>query len=196
MISENSIVLKDSVTSQMTDEEFFRFCTENGDLRIERDHNLNIYIMPPVGTFGGYQSGEVFGQLLIWNKKTKKGKVFDSSTGFTLPDHSVLSPDASWVSTKKWKGLSPDQRDKFAALCPDFVIEVRSKNDSLEELKNKMARWISNGVELAWLIDPLKKTNYIFSSHHPPKTMKGFDKPLVAGEPVEGFVLTLSELLN
>ncbi len=192
----DTIILKDSVTSRMTDKEFFRFCMENRDLRIERDSHLNIYIMAPVETFGSYQSGEVFGQLLIWNKKNRKGKTFDSSAGFTLPDRSVMSPDASWVSNEKWKSIPEGQRDKFAPLCPDFVIEVRSKSDSLEELKNKMERWISNGVKLAWLIDPSKTTCYVFSLHHSPKTIKGFEKPLIAVEPVKGFELALSELLN
>ena len=127
MITENKIVLKDSVYSRLTDEEFFHFCTGNQDLRIERDSHLNIYIMQPVGTFGGYQSGEAFAQLAIWNRKMKKGKVFDSSAGYTLPDHSVLSPDASWVSNENWKNVPIGQRHKFAELCPDFVIEVRPK---------------------------------------------------------------------
>jgi Uma2 family endonuclease len=196
MIAEHKIVLRDSVTHQMTDEEFFRFCIENDTLRIERDNNLNIFIMPPVGTFGSYQSGEVFGQLLIWNKKNKSGKVFDSSAGFTLPDHSVLSPDASWVSNEKWERVPQSQRTKFAELCPDFVIEVRSKSDSLEELKAKMDRWISNGVQLAWLIDPIKSTSYIFSPDKSPKVIKGFDKALKGEKPVEGFTLLLSELLD
>lgn len=196
MITENKIVLKDSVISRLTDEEFFRFCTENQNLRIERDNHLNIYILPPVGTFGSYQSGEVFGQLLIWNKKSKKGKVFDSSTGYTLPDHSALSPDASWVSTENWRNVPIGQRNKFAELCPDFVIEVRSKSDSIEELKNKMERWISNGVKLGWLIDPIKTNAYVFSPNHPPKTIKGFDSPLVAVEPVAGFKLNLTDLLD
>jgi Uma2 family endonuclease len=196
MIAEHKVVLRDSVTHRMTDEEFFRFCIENDTLRIERDNNLNIYIMPPVGTFGSYQSGEAFAQLAHWNKLKKGGKVFDSSAGFTLPDHSVLSPDASWVSNEKWERVPQSQRIKFAELCPDFVIEVRSKSDSLEELKLKMVRWISNGVQLAWLIDPIKLTCYIFSPVHSPKVIKGFDKPLKAGKPVEGFTLSLSELLE
>ena len=196
MITEHKIVFKDSVTSRLTDEEFFRFCTENQNLRIERDNQLNIYIMPPVGTFGSYQSGEAFAQLSIWNRKMRKGKVFDSSAGYTLPDHSVLSPDASWVSNENWKNVSIGQRNKFAELCSDFVIEVRSKSDSIQELKNKMERWISNGVKLGWLIDPIKTTSYVFSPNHPSKTIKGFDSPLVAVEPVAGFKLNLTELLD
>lgn len=192
----DTIVLKDSVTGRMTDDEFFRFCMENRDLRIERDNQLNIYIMAPVGTFGGYQSGEAFFQLAAWSRINKKGKVFDSSTGFTLPDRSVLSPDASWVSIGKWKALPETLREKFAPLCPDFVIEVRSKSDSLEELKNKMERWITNGVQLAWLVDPIKTNCYIYSPHLPPATIKGFKNALVAGKPVDGFKLILSELLH
>ncbi len=91
------LVLRDSITGSMTDEEFLRFCVENPGLRIERNSNLEIIIMSPVSTLSGLQSSEVFGQLYQWNKRNGKGLVFDSSTGFTLPDRSVFSPDADFV---------------------------------------------------------------------------------------------------
>ena len=147
-------VLKDSITGRMTDEEFFRFCLENPDLRIERNSNLEIVVMSPVTTKSGNHSGEVFRQLSNWAIATKGGLAFDASAGFTLSDRSVLSPDASWVSKEKWSTLSEEEKDRFAPVCPDFVIEVRSKSDIQEDLKKKMRIWMKNGCKLGWLIDP------------------------------------------
>ena len=189
-----ALVLRDSITGSMTDQEFFKFCLENAGLRIERNSNLEIIIMSPVSTLSGLHSSEVFGQLYQWNAKDRNGIVFDSSTGFTLPDRSVFSPDASWISNEKWKTLSEEDKNKFAPLCPEFVIEVRSKSDNLEDLKKKMSVWIANGTHLAWLIDPVDKVNYIFRSDGSVDTIHGFGKKMTAGKPVEGFELDLSLL--
>jgi len=190
----DTFVLKDSVTGGMTDEEFLRFCLENKDLRIERNSNLEIIIMSPTTTKSGYSSGEAFAQLSYWNRKQGNGIVFDSSVGFTLPDRSVLSPDASWVSLKKWNQLSEEDKDKFAPVCPEFVIEVRSKSDYLEDLIRKMNVWIKNGTQLAWLIDPRDEVSYIFRQGKTEEEVKGLNKQLRGEGPVEGFVLDLSLL--
>jgi Uma2 family endonuclease len=147
-----------------------------------------------VSTFGGFQSGEVFAQLADWNRQHRRGIVFDSSAGFTLPDKSVLSPDASWLSTEKWQGVDEEEKNRFAKICPDFVIEVRSKSDSLIGLKNKMQNWLKNGVALAWLIDPLENTSYIFKPNQPEEIIKGFDKKITGEGLVTGFTLDLSTL--
>jgi Uma2 family endonuclease len=189
----DTFILKDSITGSMTDEEFFHFCLENKDLRIERNNKLQIIIMSPTFTLGGFYSGEIFAQLSAWNKLEKRGIVFDSSTGFTLPDRSVLSPDAAWVSKNKWNSLSEDEKDRFAPICPEFVIEVLSKSDHVDDLINKMKVWLANGAELAWLIDPKNKVSYIFRPGKPEEKITGLVK--LAGEgSVAGFELDLMEL--
>ncbi len=186
------IVLKDEFTSRLSDEQFFWFCQQNKDLRIERNDNLEIIIMSPVTTRSGNQSGEIFRQLANWAILTKTGIHFDSSTGFTLPDNSVFSPDASWVSNEKWNSLPDDEKDRFARVCPEFVIEVRSKSDTTNDLKRKMAQWIKNGAQLAWLVDPKELTTYLFFPDKPMEIITGFDKKIIGEGPVAGFVLDLS----
>src|SRR5687768_186571 len=171
----DALVLKDSITGSMTDEEFLRFCLENPSLRVERNSNLQIIIKSPVSTLSSLHSSEIFGQLYQWNKQVKKGVVFDSSTGFTLPDRSVFSPDASWISWEKWNAVSAEDKDRFAPICPEFVIEVRSKSDNLDMLRKKMEVWIANKAVLAWLIDPIEKNSYIFREDRSVETIKGFE---------------------
>ena len=137
---------------------------------------------------------EVARQLANWSADQKLGLAFDSSAGFTLPDHSVLSPDASWISKEKWNQLTEEDKNRFAPICPEFVIEVRSKSDSLDDLKKKMKTWISNGAELAWLIDPIEKNTYIYSSAEQERLVKGFDQKIQAAGKMNGFVLDLSLL--
>jgi len=190
----DALVLKDSITGSMTDGEFLKFCLENPGLRIERNTNLEIIIMSPVTSLSGFFSAEVCGQLRDWNKKSKTGIVFDSSAGFTLPDRSVFSPDASWISRARWSSLSEEDKNKFAPLCPEFIMEVRSKSDTLEDLKKKMTTWIANKAQLAWLIDPVEKKCYLFHSDGSVEVIEGFDKKIKAEKPVEGFELDLSLL--
>ncbi len=191
----DTIILKDRFTGSMTDEEFLWFCLENKDLRIERNSNLEILIISPVTSKSGNHSGEVYRQLANWAVSNGKGIHFDSSAGFTLPDRSVLSPDASWVSLAKWNALTEEDKDRFAPLCPEFIIEVRSKSDSLEDLQQKMNVWIKNGAELAWLIDPREKTSYLYRPGKEPEILTGLDKKLEGEGPVKGFVLDLSLLI-
>ena len=190
----DTIVLNDSITGRMTDDDFLRFCLENKDLRIERNSNLKIILMSPVTSLSGFYSLEIARQLANWAIQNGKGIAFDSSAGFTLPDRSVLSPDASWLSREKWNKLSADDKDKFAPVCPEFVIEVRSKSDSLSELQLKMKNWIKNGAELAWLIDPRDEVSFIYSANHPEEKIEGLDKKLYGKGSVTGFELDLSKI--
>jgi Uma2 family endonuclease len=190
----DAFVLKDSVTGNMSDAEFFKFCMENPQLRIERNSNLEIIIMSPVSSKSSLYSSGVHAQLFHWNSPAMHGVVFDSSAGFTLRDRSVLSPDASWLSKDKWNRLSEEDQNRFAPVCPEFVIEVRSKSDYLLVLKKKMKIWLSNGAQLAWLIDPIEKMTYVYRTDGSEETIQGFDKKITGEAPVKDFELDLSLL--
>lgn len=150
--------------------------------------------MSPVNTSSSYSSGAVFGQLYSWNIQYNKGIVFDSSVGFTLSDRSVLSPDASWLSNQKWNELSEDDRNKFAPVRPEFVMEVRPKSDSLPEPQKKMKNWIKNGAELAWLIDPINELSFIYRSDGSEEKVDGLNKKLFGEGLITGFELDLSKV--
>lgn len=191
-----TVVLKGKLTGGLTDQEFLHFCLDNRDLRIERNSNLEIVIMSPVSTLSAFYSSEIFQQLALWNKQFSKGIVFDSSVGFTLPDRSILSPDASWLSREKWNSLSREDLDKFAPVCPDFVIEVLSKSDSLSELQKKMKVWISNGCESAWLINPRDQQVFIYKEDLSVIQVNGFETIISGTGVMQGFELDLSILLK
>lgn len=190
----DSLVLKGDLTERLTDEEFYRFCEDNPDVRMERNSDLQIVIMSPVSTLSGFYSTEVIRQLSNWSVSDGRGLAFDASTGFTLPDRSILSPDASWLLREKWDRLSLEQKERFAPICPDFVIEVRSKSDSLETLMNKMRVWIQNGASEGWLLDPRDKRYYLFLSGRNMKTVEGTDVKLSAEGMANGFDLDVSRL--
>lgn len=195
-ITEDVITLRSPLLANMSDDEFFDFCQLNADLRIERTATHEILLMSPTGSRSGKRNARLTGQLYSWFAQHEQlGEVFDSNTGFTLPDGSVLSPDASWVSAAKWNALTPAQQDKFAPVCPEFVVELKSATDSLKTLQAKMLDYLRNGVQLAWLLNPETETAYLYRPGHPePETVQGFDNEL-PGEPVlPGFRLRLSEL--
>jgi Uma2 family endonuclease len=150
--------------------------------------------MSPVSTLSGFHSTEIIRQLSNWSVEDGRGLAFDASTGFTLKDRSVLSPDASWLVKEKWDSLSTDEKDRFAPVCPDFVIEVRSKSDSLEDLINKMKVWIKNGAQEAWLIDPRENISYIFKPDNEVLKIEGFNRKLKCEGPAREFELDLSRL--
>ena len=137
----------------MSDDELLEFCAKNDLLRVERTRSGEIKLMSPTGSGTGAANAELNRQLGNW-AYDNGGVAFDSNTGFSLPDGSMMSPDAAWISDPRWSALSARDRSRFAPLCPEFVIELRSPSDSLPQLEQKMALWIENGAQLAWLIDP------------------------------------------
>lgn len=194
LVWENFDVDVQGLHDNMSDEEFFNFCQQNADLRMEQDHNKQIYIIAPTGFYTGALNSDIFGELYIWNKKLKTGKVFDSSTGFTLSDGAIFSPDVCWVSNEKIGLLTEDHKKKFAPVCPDFVIELKSPSDRLKKLKGKMLKWIENGVQLAWLIDPDDKQVFIYREDGSIALIKGFDNTLSGENILPGFELDLKIL--
>jgi Uma2 family endonuclease len=179
----------------MTDDELFAFCAANKELRIERDEQGQLIIMSPSGGITGnlnFKITSIFGQWV--EKNPNFGYGFDSATGFRLNDKSMRSPDVSWVKKEKWESLSLADREKFAPVCPDFVIELRSKSDSLTFLKEKMEKWIDNGCSLGWLIDPSENKVYIYTPTKQVQEIIGFDKKIPGGSLLPGFELDLSRL--
>ena len=189
-----AITIKGHLVDSMTDDEYFYFCQENETLQIERTSDYQIYIIPLIGSISGHTSDRALTPLAVWNIKNKLGFEFDSSTGFTLPDNSVLSPDAAWVSNEKWNHLSIEDLEKFAHVCPEFVIEVKSKSDRLSYLKDKMQKWITNGCHLAWLINPEDESIIIYRKDGSVEQVHGFDRKLSGENVLMGFEMDLSLL--
>lgn len=133
-------------------ESFEEFVRLNPDLVVEQKSNGEIIVMSPTGGETSNRNAEITFQLRFWSKRYG-GYTFDSSVVFCLPDGSKRSPNASWIASDRWTGLSNEDRKKFPPISPDFVIELRSESDTLKELKEKMQCYIDNGIRLGWLID-------------------------------------------
>jgi Uma2 family endonuclease len=184
-----------SFLEQMSDDEFFDFCQRNRDLRIERTQEGDIIIMPPAGTQSGGRNFELIGSFWNWAKQNDTGKGFDSSSGFTLPNGAVRSPDLAWVRNERWEALSEEEQRKFAPLCPDFVVELRSATDSVQRLREKMEEYMENGAELGWLIDPSERKVYIYRQGAAVEIPD--DPEAVSGGPtLPGFTLDVRALLD
>ncbi|MBD2080326.1 Uma2 family endonuclease [Leptolyngbya sp. FACHB-17] len=138
----------------LSDEQFYQLCIRNPELNIERNTEGVLIVMPPVGGDSGKREANYIIDLGIWNRQTNLGEVFSSSTLFRLPGGGERSPDAAWVERSRWLALTPEQRQKFPPIAPDFVIELRSRTDSLSDLQEKMQEYLDSGVRLGWLFNP------------------------------------------
>ncbi|MBD0277192.1 MAG: Uma2 family endonuclease [Flavisolibacter sp.] len=189
------VVLKFPPSTQFTDDELFEFCVTNKELRIERDKNGKLIIMPPTGGMTSNRNFKVNGLFAQWAAHNEHlGYGFDSSGGFRLPNRAMRAPDAAWVKKERWEQLSPEEQKKFPPLTPDFIIEIRSESDSLKELQDKMQEWIENGCRLAWLIDPLEQKAYVYTPEDATKIIESFNEKLNGGDVLPGFELDLSVL--
>ncbi len=179
---------------EMTEDQFFRFCVQNRNLKIERDCKKQLFIMSPTTSETGNHNAEIIYQLANWNRKDKPGYVFDSNAGFTLPNGAMRSPDASWIEKSKWEKLSEKEKESFAHICPDFIIELKSKSDSLKNLQEKMEEWMNNGCLLGWLIDFADKKIHIYKPEKEIQKVSFYERPLLGEEVLPGFELNLKEI--
>ncbi len=179
----------------MDDDEFFYFCQRHRDLRIEMDQFGEITIMPPTGSETGRINFVVIADFAIWARADGTGEGFDSSTGFILPNGAKRSPDLAWIKREKWLAIPVEKRKKFAPVCPDFVVEIRSESDPLTKLQVKMLEYIENGAQLGWLIDVNEKKVYVYRPNTPVQTLAN---PIeVSGEPLlKGFVLRMKAIFG
>jgi Uma2 family endonuclease len=183
----------DISTLKLTDEQFYQLCITNPEQPLELTAQGVLIVMSPVGGDSGKRELNLGSQLYVWNESTELGEVFSSSTIFKLPLGSQRSPDVAWVELSRWNALTKEQQEKFPPIAPDFVIELRSRTDSLTELQAKMQEYIANGVQLGWLINPqdqqveIYRINGSVEAQQAPNTISG-------EEVLPGFVLNLAKI--
>jgi Uma2 family endonuclease len=182
------------VMKKMSEQEFFDFCQQqDDDVRLELTSEGDLIIMSPTGSKSGMRSFKLTSALSSWVKQDGAGYGFDSSTGFRLPNGAMRSPDFAWVRKERWDALTGEQQERFAPLCPDFVVELRSRTDSLKTLRRKMEEYVSNGAQLGWLIDPLKRKVYVYRPQAEVEELS--DPQTVSGDPpLGGLALNLQEI--
>jgi Uma2 family endonuclease len=180
-------------TFKVTHEQFQQIAAVNRDLRLERTATGELIIMTPTGSETGNRNLDIEGQLWLWNRQTKLGVAFNSSSGFKLPNGADRSPDASWVKLERWQTLTPKEQEGFAPLCPDFVVELRSKSDNMEPLREKMREYMANGAILGWLIDRKNKKVEIYRQN---REVEILDNPstLFGEDVLPGFILDLADV--
>ena len=178
-----------------TSEEFAAVVAAHPDLRMELTREGELIIMPPAFPETGSKNADLTADVVLWNRLQRTGKVFDSSSGFTLPNGAERSPDTAWIELGRWEALAEEERKGFSRICPDFVVELRSSSDPLSAVQKKMQEYRENGARLGWLIDPKSKRVEIY---RPGQEVEILDAPAsLSGEDVlPGFVLDLTGILN
>jgi len=190
-------VVLDVQNVRLKDEQFFRLCSDNSDLRIEMSAAGELIIMAPCKPMTGRRNAKIAQRLSNWAEADGTGECFDSSSLFSLPNGAKRSPDASWILRGRWEQIPEKERnqaERFEEICPDFVIELRSLSDRLPDLKEKMEEYIANGARLGWLLDPIDNFAIIY---RPGQLPERIDKAtILAGDSVlPGFNFDFREVL-
>jgi Uma2 family endonuclease len=178
----------------LTDEQFEQICTRNPDLKFERTAQGELVVVALTGGETGRRNMKLSARLENWSDRTQLGVAFDSSTGFRLPDGAIRSPDAAWVSLERWQGLTLEQRKKYVPLCPDFLVELKSSSDEIEDVQAKMKEYLANGLQLGWLLNPENQTVEVY---RPNVAVEVLQQPIsISGSPIlPDFILDLAGIL-
>lgn len=181
----------------LTPEQFELVCAENRDAVLELAADGRVIAMTPTGSETGARNSELLFQLKLYTNRVGGWKVFDSSSGFRLPDGSVVSPDASLVVLDRWQALSTAERRSFAPLCPDLVVELASPSDEgprgVSALRQKMASYQANGARLGWLLLPHQQAVEVWPASGASQRLEQIDV-LEATPDVPGLQLQLAEI--
>ncbi len=186
----NTYTLNLDSAIELTDDQFYKLCRNNPDLKFERNVHGELIIMPPTGGETGRRNSSLITDVGNWNRQTRLGQVFDSSTCFKLPNGADRSPDVSLIRQDRWDTLTPEQKEKFPPICPDFVIELMSLGDTLKTIQAKMQEYIDNGLQLGWLLN-LK--DRLVEIYRPARSIESLQSPTsLSGETIlPGFALDL-----
>jgi Uma2 family endonuclease len=177
----------------MSEAQFYEFCRTNPGLRIERNAHGEVIVMSPAFADTGNRNGRIFAQIFNWAEENDNGETFDSSSGFTLPNGAIRSPDTSWIQSDRWNKLSPEEQASFAPIVPDFVIELRLSSDTLKSLQDKMQEYIDQGVRLGLLIDRKNCIVHIYRPNLEPELLT--NPEFVNCEPeLPGFELKMAKI--
>lgn len=184
-----------ALANPVSDQQFEQLCAQNQDTKFEMTSQGELIVMSPTGSESGRQNADLLTQISIWNRQTKLGVVFDSSTGFTLPNSAKRSPDVSWIEVSRWNELTKKQKRGFAPIAPDFALELLSPNDRLQDTQGKMQEYLECGVKLGWLIFPDEKKVEIYRLG---KDVEVLDSPRsLSGEDLlPGLVVELDEIFE
>jgi len=147
----------------------FRPVTAPDDDELMRLHELNpgytverlsdgALLVSPNGAAGGMRNVELSFQLRSWERRTKHGPTFGSSTGFRLPDTAVFSPDGAFVRADRWEPLSRTQRERYFDGAPDAAFEIVSRTDLRNEQLMKCEAYARSGSSLVLLLDPYRQS--------------------------------------
>ena len=188
-------VIKFRPLTDMTDEQFAEFCALNDVLRIERSAEGDIILMPPAHHNSSNHNADITIDLGVWARANGSGRYYESSAAFKLPNSAVRSPDASWIVTERLEALAPEDGNGSLSICPDFVIELRSRPDSLRMLQDKMQEYMDNDARLGWLIDPISSPRRVHI-YRPNAEVQILDEPdELSGDPeLPGFTLNLARI--
>lgn len=180
---------------KLTDEQFYQLCRHNPETKFERNAKGEIVIMSPTGGETGRRNIEIAAEFVIWNRQIKLGVLFDSSTCFKLPNGHDRSPDLAWIKQDRWDTLTPEQKEKFPPIAPDFILELMSPSDSLKTLQNKMLDYLESGVKLGWLINQKQRQVEIY---YQGQEIEILDSPItLSGKDIlPGFILNLNLIWN
>ena len=163
---------------------------EQGDCEVTARGELKI--MPPTGFPFDWHEAEMTAEVVMQARR-HGGLAGGPTSCFVLPDGSRRGPDAWWMSAERWHSAPPEARTPpFAAIVPDFIVEIVSPSNRGPELDDKVRRYLEGGARLVWVINARRRRVTIYRPGMEPEVLDDPDL-LYGGDVMPGFVFNVRE---
>lgn len=109
------------------------------------------------------------------------------------------TPDLMFFRAERWAAYTattPDWKEKPYILVPDVAIEVVSPNDLYTEIQDKVDSYLSDGVQLVWVIDPQRRKVLIHTAGSDQQTTLHETGTLTGGDILPGFYAAVKSLFE
>ena len=178
---------------KLTEEAFIELSDLNPIWQIETTEEGELLIMPGEGMATSEIGIEIATDLAIWNRLERQGTVLGASGAVRHSERHIMIPDVSWISREREESAKAQVDTILVPTCPEFVVEIRSRGQSLTKQREKMEQWLRHGALLGWLVDPQEGSVWIYRPDTEPQRSERPEE--LSGEDVcEGLVVDFARI--
>jgi|SRR5579871_4920970 len=161
-----------------------------------------ITMSPPISGHS-YLGKRLFEAIFRYDPTHKFGEAFIETTFAMSDDPNWVKgsrvPDVMFIRTERWAKYVSENlewRKKPLFIVPDLVVEIVSPNDRYGEVQKKVAKYLADGVQMAWVMDEDAPAVTVFRAGSNVQTTLTGNDSLDGGDIIPGFSISVASIFE